>query len=58
MSLPQPPISPEQMAALPPEAHALLRVIIEHYEKRIKQYEECEWARSRATSLTARHDIR
>jgi hypothetical protein len=57
MSLPQPPISPEQMAALPPEAQALLRVIIEHYEKRI-QHAECEWARSRATSLTDRHDIR
>jgi transposase len=35
MSLLQPPITPEQIAALPPEFQALLQAVIDHYEKRI-----------------------
>src|SRR5947209_6557747 len=34
MSLP-PPITPEQVSALPPEFRALLQAVIDHYEKRI-----------------------
>jgi transposase len=39
MSLSQPPITPEQIAALPPEFKALLRAVIDHYEKRIADLE-------------------
>ena len=35
MSLSQPPITPEQIAALPPEFRALLQAVIDHFEKRI-----------------------
>jgi transposase len=35
MSLSQPPVTPEQIAALPPEFRALLQAVIDHYEKRI-----------------------
>ena len=34
MSL-SPPITPEQIAALPPEFRALLQAVIDHYEKRV-----------------------
>lgn len=39
MSLSQPPVSPEQIAALPPEFQALLRAVIDHYERRIAALE-------------------
>lgn len=39
MSLSQPPITLEQIAALPPEFQALLRSIIDHYERRIAALE-------------------
>jgi transposase len=39
MSPDQPPITPEQLAALPPEFQALLRAVIDHYERRIAGYE-------------------
>lgn len=39
MSPLQPPITPEQIAALPPEFQALLRAVIEHYERRIAELE-------------------
>jgi transposase len=35
MSSFQPPITAEQMAALPPEFRALLQAVIDHYEARI-----------------------
>jgi transposase len=35
----QPPITPEQLAALPPEFQALVRAIIDHYERRIAELE-------------------
>lgn len=35
MSLSQPPITPEQIAALPPEFQAILRSVIDHFERRI-----------------------
>jgi hypothetical protein len=35
MSRPQPPITAEQLAALPPEFRALLQAVIDHYEARI-----------------------
>jgi len=35
MSPTQPPITPEQIAALPPEFRALLQAVIDHFEKRI-----------------------
>ena len=38
MSLP-PPITPEEIAALPPEFQALLRAMIDHYERRIAALE-------------------
>ena len=38
MSLP-PPITAEQLAALPPEIQALVRAIIEYYEGRIAELE-------------------
>ena len=34
-----PPVTPEQIAALPPEFQALLRAVIDHYEKRIAALE-------------------
>src|SRR5713226_5883045 len=33
------PITPEQIAALPPEFRALLQAVIDHYEKRISALE-------------------
>ncbi len=39
MSPSQPPITPEQLAALAPEFRALLQAVIEHYEKRIAALE-------------------
>jgi transposase len=33
----QPPITPEQLAALPPEIRALVRAIIEHYEQQLAE---------------------
>jgi transposase len=39
MTLPGPPITPEQLAALPPEFQALLRAVIEYYERRIAELE-------------------
>lgn len=39
MSLSQPPITPEQIAALPPDFQALLLAVIDHYEKRIASLE-------------------
>ena len=39
MSLSQPPITAEQIAALPPEFQALLQAVIDHYEKRIAALE-------------------
>lgn len=38
MSLP-PPITAEQLAALPPEIRALVRAIVDHYERRIAELE-------------------
>jgi transposase len=35
MSLSQPPITPEQIAALPPEFRALLQAVIDHFEERV-----------------------
>lgn len=35
MSSPPPPVTPEQIAALPPELRALLQAVIDHYEWRI-----------------------
>ena len=34
-----PPISPEQLAALPPEVRAVIEAMIEHYERRIAELE-------------------
>lgn len=39
MAMSQLPITPEQIAALPPELRALLQAVIEHYEKRIAALE-------------------
>jgi len=39
MSPSQPPISPEQLAALPPEFQALVRALVEYYEGRIAELE-------------------
>ena len=35
MSTSEPPITAEQLAALPPEFRALLQAVIDHYEARI-----------------------
>jgi transposase len=35
-----PPITPEQLAALPPEFRALLQAVIDHYEARLARLEE------------------
>ena len=34
------PVTPEQLAALPPEFRALLQAVIDHYEKRIAELEQ------------------
>ena len=34
-----PPITPEQLAALPPEVRAIIQAIIDHYERRIAELE-------------------
>src|SRR5665213_3688625 len=39
MSPSTPPITPEQLAALPPDFQALLRSVIEYYERRIAELE-------------------
>ncbi len=39
MSHVPPPVTPEQIAALPPEFQAILRAVIDHYEKRIAALE-------------------
>lgn len=39
MSLPQPPITSEQIEALPPEFRAIVIAIIDHYERRIAKLE-------------------
>jgi transposase len=39
MSPSESPITPEQLAALPPDFQALLRSVIEHYERRIAELE-------------------
>jgi hypothetical protein len=43
-----PPITPEQLAALPPEFQAILRAVVEHYERRIAEL-EAEIARLKKT---------
>jgi len=35
-----PPISPEQLAALPPDVRAVIEAIIQHYERRVAEYED------------------
>jgi transposase len=37
--MPQPPITAEQMASLPPEFRALLQAVIDHYERRVAALE-------------------
>ena len=37
MAMSQPPITPEQLAALPPEIRALVRAIIDHYEQQLAE---------------------
>ena len=39
MSSSQPPITPEQLAALPPDVQALFRAVIDYYERRIAELE-------------------
>ena len=39
MSSSQPPITPEQLATLPPDFQALMRAVIEYYERRIAELE-------------------
>ncbi len=39
MSPPPPPVTPEQIAALPSELRALLQAVIDHYERRIADLE-------------------
>ena len=39
MPSPKPPITPEQLAALPPDFRALVQAIIDHYEARIAELE-------------------
>ncbi|MFO0887574.1 MAG: DUF6444 domain-containing protein [Isosphaeraceae bacterium] len=48
MKPPPPPITPEQLAALPPELHAIVRALIDHYEARIAVL-EAELAEARKT---------
>jgi transposase len=40
MSLSQPPITPEQLQALPPDVQTLVVGIINHYEQRLADYEQ------------------
>ena len=40
MSLPQPPITAEQIEALPPDFRKLVIAIVDYYERRIAEYEE------------------
>jgi transposase len=47
-----PPITPEQLAALPPEFRALLQSIIQHYEARIAKL-EADLAAARKNSSTS-----
>lgn len=35
-----PPISPEQLAALPPEIRGVIEAILQHYERRVAEYED------------------
>jgi transposase len=35
-----PPISPEQLAVLPPEMRGVIEAIIQHYERRVAEYED------------------
>jgi transposase len=39
MAMSPPPVTPEQLAALPPEFRALLKAVIDHYESRIAALE-------------------
>ena len=39
MSPSEPPITPEQLAALPPDFQTLLRSVVEYYERRIAELE-------------------
>ncbi|HEX3659301.1 MAG TPA: DUF6444 domain-containing protein, partial [Pirellulales bacterium] len=39
MTSQEPPITPEQLAALPPVFQALLRAVIDYYERRIAELE-------------------
>lgn len=39
MAMSSPPITPEQLAALPPDVRAVVRAIIDHYERRIADLE-------------------
>jgi transposase len=48
MGMTSPPITPEQLAALPPEFRAILQAVIDHYEKRIAAL-EAELAAARKT---------
>jgi transposase len=48
MSSPPPPVTPEQIAALPPDLRALLQSVIDHYERRIAAL-EAEIARLKKT---------
>ena len=40
MSLPQPPITAEQIEALPPDIRKLVLALVDYYERRIAEYEE------------------
>lgn len=53
MSLSQPPITPEQIAALPPEFRALLQAVIGHFEERIAKL-EAELAATKAELAAAK----
>jgi hypothetical protein len=53
MSLSQPPITPEQIAALPPEFRDLLQAVIGHFEERIAKL-EAELAATKAELAAAK----
>lgn len=40
MPLCPPPITPEQLQALPPDIKSLVEAIIDHYEQRLAEYEQ------------------